>query len=190
VLKMGYLICDKCGGSYELEESESPEDVGKCDCGGNLKYVEKLESGILNSSFSKKKDVIINWKLIAIAIIAYFILWSFISFILSINISVSVTYLPMITISIFVSCMLGILIGIYLGFSVNLNPKNGLFNGLIAGFILGIISVIFNIGAYVFFGEATIPELFIVIIILDTLLFGIGGSIGGLWRNHKKINAN
>ncbi len=182
---MGYLICDKCGGSYELQERESPEDVGKCDCGGNLKYVEKLESGILNSSFSKKKDVIINWKLIVIAVIAYFILWSFISFILSINISVSVTYLPMIAISIFVSCMLGILIGIYLGFSVNLSPKNGLFNGLIAGFILGILSVIFSIGAYVFFGEATIPELFIVVIILDTLLFGVGGSIGGIWRKHQ-----
>lgn len=34
----GYLICDKCGGYYELQEGESLEDYEECECGGKLKY--------------------------------------------------------------------------------------------------------------------------------------------------------
>ena len=40
---MGYLLCDKCQGNYELQPGESPDDFSdKCQCGGNLKYVESL----------------------------------------------------------------------------------------------------------------------------------------------------
>ncbi len=42
---MGYLICDKCGGSYELQEGESPGDFSDvCECGGTLRYVDNLNS--------------------------------------------------------------------------------------------------------------------------------------------------
>ena len=34
----GYLECEKCGGYYELQEGESPDDFEKCQCGGNLNY--------------------------------------------------------------------------------------------------------------------------------------------------------
>jgi hypothetical protein len=34
----GYLICNKCGGYYELQEGESLEDYEECECGGKLKY--------------------------------------------------------------------------------------------------------------------------------------------------------
>ncbi|BDZ71456.1 zinc ribbon domain-containing protein [Methanobacterium petrolearium] len=38
---MGYLECDMCGGRYELENGESPDDFSdKCECGGNLKFFE------------------------------------------------------------------------------------------------------------------------------------------------------
>lgn len=41
---MPYLICKKCGGYYQLQEGESPDDFyGKCNCGGDLEYVELLE---------------------------------------------------------------------------------------------------------------------------------------------------
>lgn len=41
---MPYLICKKCGGYYQLQEGESPDDFyGKCNCGGDLEYVESLE---------------------------------------------------------------------------------------------------------------------------------------------------
>jgi ribosomal protein L40E len=42
---MGYLICDKCKGYYEFQNSESSDNFSlKCDCGGKLKYFETLES--------------------------------------------------------------------------------------------------------------------------------------------------
>lgn len=33
-----YLICEKCGGYYELQKGESHDDFEKCDCGGKLRY--------------------------------------------------------------------------------------------------------------------------------------------------------
>jgi hypothetical protein len=40
---MPYLICQRCGGYYELEEDESPEDFDSCHCGGQLIYEEYLD---------------------------------------------------------------------------------------------------------------------------------------------------
>ncbi len=39
---MGYLVCEECGGYYELQEGESIEDFGTCQCGGNLKYARSV----------------------------------------------------------------------------------------------------------------------------------------------------
>nr|WP_319372552.1 DUF4013 domain-containing protein [uncultured Methanobacterium sp.] len=33
-----YLECENCGGRYELQPSESPEDFEECECGGELRY--------------------------------------------------------------------------------------------------------------------------------------------------------
>lgn len=39
----GYLICDKCNEYYKLQLGESPNDfIDKCECGGNLIFVENL----------------------------------------------------------------------------------------------------------------------------------------------------
>ncbi len=39
----GYLVCDKCGGYYELQQGESADDfTDECDCGGNLKHELRL----------------------------------------------------------------------------------------------------------------------------------------------------
>ncbi len=35
---MPYLICKRCGGYYELQENESPDDFESCHCGGQLVY--------------------------------------------------------------------------------------------------------------------------------------------------------
>lgn len=41
---MGYLVCDKCGGYYELQPGESPDDfMDECECGGKTRFVETLE---------------------------------------------------------------------------------------------------------------------------------------------------
>ena len=39
---MPYLICESCGGYYELMEEESPEDFDNCQCGGNLRLVDSI----------------------------------------------------------------------------------------------------------------------------------------------------
>ena len=39
----GYLKCNQCGGYYELQKGESPEDFEKCECGGELKHTKKIE---------------------------------------------------------------------------------------------------------------------------------------------------
>lgn len=34
-----FLVCDKCGGYYELQKGESPEDfTDECECGGHLEH--------------------------------------------------------------------------------------------------------------------------------------------------------
>jgi len=39
-IRSGYLVCDKCGGYYELQSGESPEDFDRCQCGGKLEFLE------------------------------------------------------------------------------------------------------------------------------------------------------
>lgn len=46
----GYLECENCGGYYELQVGESPEDFEKCQCGGNLKYTSSKPSNNLSDS--------------------------------------------------------------------------------------------------------------------------------------------
>jgi len=43
---MPYIICENCGGYYELEEGESIEDFESCHCGGTLSYVESIQKAI------------------------------------------------------------------------------------------------------------------------------------------------
>ena len=40
---MPYLICQNCGGYYQLDDDESPEDFDRCRCGGKLVYSEYLD---------------------------------------------------------------------------------------------------------------------------------------------------
>lgn len=50
---MGYLQCDKCGGYYELQEGESPDDFSDtCECGGKLKYKDAI-----NDNYSSEQPI-------------------------------------------------------------------------------------------------------------------------------------
>lgn len=37
---MPYLVCEECGGYYQLNKGESPDDFESCLCGGKLTYTE------------------------------------------------------------------------------------------------------------------------------------------------------
>ena len=48
---MSYLICDKCGGYYELQPGKSPEDFDlTCNCGGELKYYKSIDDEDIENS--------------------------------------------------------------------------------------------------------------------------------------------
>ena len=56
----GYLVCDKCGGYYELQPGEKPEDFNlNCDCGGHLKYIENLKIAEENELSKKPSTTLI-----------------------------------------------------------------------------------------------------------------------------------
>ncbi len=39
---MSYIVCKECGGYYKLQEGESSEDFGTCQCGGTLRYTNSI----------------------------------------------------------------------------------------------------------------------------------------------------
>jgi len=41
---LGFLLCENCGGYYELQTGESPEEFENCQCGGKLEYVPRIDS--------------------------------------------------------------------------------------------------------------------------------------------------
>jgi hypothetical protein len=55
---MPYLICESCGGYYELRENESPEDFDNCQCGGNLRLVTSINEIQDEIQVSEKKHLI------------------------------------------------------------------------------------------------------------------------------------
>jgi hypothetical protein len=53
---MAYLVCDKCGGYYELQPGESPDDFDRCECGGKLKHIQTLSDNTFDKSDNNYKD--------------------------------------------------------------------------------------------------------------------------------------
>lgn len=56
VKKMGYLYCPSCGGYYQLEEGESPQDFARCQCGGKLVYTPTLDSTMADEAEEDYED--------------------------------------------------------------------------------------------------------------------------------------
>jgi len=44
MIEMKYLKCKSCGGYYELEAEESPDDFETCQCGGKLDFYDDHRS--------------------------------------------------------------------------------------------------------------------------------------------------
>ena len=43
---MHYLVCEKCGGYYELQKGESLDKFSECQCGGSLTYVDSVDENV------------------------------------------------------------------------------------------------------------------------------------------------
>jgi hypothetical protein len=82
---VGYFICDKCGGYFELNEGELPDDFSdKCECRGTLKYILNREQPNIelvkkyNISYIKQTRHYLNILVNIISfLILFFILLSF-----------------------------------------------------------------------------------------------------------------
>lgn len=72
---MGYVICEKCGGYYELQPGEHPEDFDKCECGGKLRYERRMikEDYATPSSNFKLQSFSKNFKTIALGTVVIII---------------------------------------------------------------------------------------------------------------------
>ncbi len=57
VVKMPYILCDKCKGYYELQDGESLNDFDVCQCGGNLKYLNSLDDDYNENSESQRESM-------------------------------------------------------------------------------------------------------------------------------------
>jgi Na+/citrate or Na+/malate symporter len=57
----GHLICDKCQGSYELQQGEKLEDfTSECECGGNLRFVNNVNELNNDQTVESKVDTTSN----------------------------------------------------------------------------------------------------------------------------------
>lgn len=75
---MGYLECKNCGGIYELQEGESPDDYNVCHCGGEIEYhlsydelTPKQEYAPTDEETTRKKS---NRNLLIIIIVSVFLI--------------------------------------------------------------------------------------------------------------------
>lgn len=63
---MRYLICYKCGGHYELQPGESPEDFeDNCECGGVLHCTDSvLSKDKISNKFNRWIKSTVFWLII------------------------------------------------------------------------------------------------------------------------------
>lgn len=195
---MGYLVCDKCAGYYELQESEYPEDFKGCQCGGQLNYVENIEEdftvgkdtndvksiGESNKIASKLKlssNALIRSSCVLIGalvmLIPYFI------------------YSPYPSSDLFVfnssySLLLWGAGGFIAALAAGGNIKAGVSNGFYAAVVSGLIVIIFfYLISTNYFNSSTLPDnlafaaaLTMVYLLVPAILSSVGGLIGILIR--------
>lgn len=66
---MDYLECEKCGGHYELQEGESPDDFESCECGGKLRYVHPKITPVPKQGMNPITKILIGIIIVLILII-------------------------------------------------------------------------------------------------------------------------
>jgi hypothetical protein len=53
---MSYLICENCGGYYELQDGESKDDFDGCHCGGRLNCTSSLNTVFHDEEYQPKEE--------------------------------------------------------------------------------------------------------------------------------------
>lgn len=185
---MGYLICDKCGEYYELQEGESPEDFDlTCECGGKLVYHESLNI---------PKIVITFWMSIKLVILSIASMILLILIYNAGNVSKNPTYL---SVGLSFQLLLALPIGIFLGYGfphfirTNWNygykytetsiGKTAMTSRVIFPLIIGVILFFIIIGDRLVRLGNIIPDMipYINITIIISLILLVIGVIAGIY---------
>jgi uncharacterized membrane protein YeaQ/YmgE (transglycosylase-associated protein family) len=164
---MSYLVCDKCGGYYELKDGESPEDFDdECECGGKLENKESFKTIKSDNEVLDIKSGI-GIRIIAIVIGAIIILFF--------------REEPLITI---------VIAGFITGFIAGGSYKDGIFNTAVAGGTGGIFSFFLFLFSFSLEGKylcAYHTTLYALIYTLPAIaLCLIGGVIAIFLKNRFK----
>lgn len=181
---MGYLICEKCGGYYELQEGESIDDFQGCECGGKFRYAENIDdldqesNTESNKSSSKKRFNLVNGlnkRAILIGLIFGIVFGVILFFRNS---------------SIFVWGLITLISGSLTGYLAGGTNRTGMKNGFMGSFGTLIVAIAIFIvslinpslyGTLVFMPYIlTYPVLWIVAIISVGIIGLIGGLVGSI----------
>lgn len=163
----GYLLCNECGGYYELKKGETPEDYEECECGGKLEYKGPEISAKSAKSGKEFGDLFaessIWWRFIAIVVGAIII---FISGLL--------LHEQPFQLSLLVSVLLaGFVTGVIAGGSY----QDGVFNSGGAGLLGGILIFLSNW----YFEYVKVSMSFMELVLVSVMIiYGITGLFGGL----------
>lgn len=146
---MSYLICEKCGKYYQLDEGKSSFNFERCECGGKLKYSASLkDTGIKRtpefdgSHLSGRSGLNIKWRGIIIGYIFLFVaLSTTVIAVFGTNIPTNPLEIPsnqliIFTILSIIMTLISGFISAYLGLSRKY--KEGIFYGGMVGVLLGI----------------------------------------------------
>jgi len=167
---MGYLVCEKCEGYYELQENESPQEFVSCECGGNLKYAENLSDYfyIPEKPTTKRERSFLGlfkFKALFLGAVAWLIIDSQLYGVPYYNLNDY--YLG--NIALFSLVASQIISSVITGYLSGKQFKSGIFNGVILG-------ILFSIA--LFFLKSN-PEMTSLMILGLLILLGcIGGAIG------------
>jgi hypothetical protein len=168
---MSYLVCDKCGGHYELQSGEKAEDFDLvCECGGKIEYKESIqldnEFKDMGKEFNDLDNTSSIWKRV-ISISSGAIIIIIISVLLNLEIvrfwilnSGSPLFLAYFLTLVFAG---GLVVLITRG-----NYRDGIYNCAAAGLIGGTMASIFN---------GYMPSSFGYFLILMSFLFSFLGGL-------------
>jgi hypothetical protein len=190
---MGYLICDKCGEYYQLQEGESPEDFNlTCECGGELVYSESIDI---------PKIAIPFWKAIIIVLLS---IASIILLMLIYNAGIISKNPAYLSVGLSFQLLLAIPIGAVLGYGLphfiksNWNSgykytetrigKTFILSKVISPLIIGFIFIIIIIGDQLVHLGRISPDMtpFINIVIEISVIFLVIGVIAGVYTFKTK----
>lgn len=178
---MGYLICEKCKGYYELREGEHPEDFDRCQCGGKLKYVDKLEQP---QKAEKKRPYYINTRKISGVLLGAVVM--LVSFYINSPDTTSASFVYNSQISFYIWFAGGIVAALVGGGNIRSGVGNGFYAAALSGLLVIVLYYYLLLGSFTgpTFGDnaALFAGFCLVYLAVPAVFSMVGGLVAALAR--------